>query len=120
MKSKRIKIHLEDFKGGERVYEAVVAKAAKQGFDRVGEPIVSLKFKVYQRSGKASFLTKFYFGPFTKSSSLVRDMKRIVGPDVDQASLFDLGLAVDKRCRVKVSPGESYPQVHVMDQRPLR
>lgn len=115
MKAKKIKIQVEECKGGERVYKAIVAKAQKQGFDRLGEPIVSLKFKVYQRSGEAVFLTKFYFGPFTKVSALLRDVKKIVGPAVAEASVFDLGLAVDKRCRVKVSPGESYPQLHVLD-----
>jgi hypothetical protein len=112
MKTKTISIQVEDCRDA-RTYDAVVVQAKKRGNDRVGEPIVSLQFKVYQRNGKATPLTKFYFGPFTKDSSLLRDLKRIAGPEVVE-SVFDLRLAVDKRCKVKVSPGESHPQLHVL------
>lgn len=77
--------------------------------------MVSLVFQVHRSDGKSALVTKRYFGPFTKKSALVRDLNRIAGPDVIDGSVFDLGAAINKRCRVKVVPGLRIDTLYVLD-----
>jgi hypothetical protein len=114
MKTKNIDIHVENG-SNQRVYAAVVVQARNRGQDRVGEPIVSLLFEIQKRNGKRASLTKFYFRPFTKRSSLIRDLRRIAGDAVVDAAVFDLSVAVNKKCKVKVVPGDTVPAIHVLD-----
>lgn len=114
MRRTSVDIHLEHCGGRERTFEARVISVVRKGDDKVGEARVSLMFELALRHGRQATLIKIYHGPFTHNSSLIRDLRRIVGPQIAKLSVIDLNLVLNRRCTVKVLPGEVIPQIQVL------